>query len=116
MLTKNQASAALDQLIVDAQRRSDERKLRRLQSRAGPRPPGLTLAEFDTAVEKAESTLFRSGMLWTVVAALLLIMIALIRFRAIGVLPALVPVSMLLLHFVRRRLVAAQLRRDRTGR
>jgi len=70
VLTKDQASAVADQLIADAECKSNEKALARLALRAGRPPTGVSTARFRALVNESERHVATSWkLLWPVGAA-----------------------------------------------
>ncbi len=110
MLTKQQASVVADQLIVDAKSRNDRRTLARLEARGGVIPQGISLDQFKQLVAQGQSHLIRTWQFAFTLACLVGLLSAEVYFHAGQLVVGTIPVGMLLMRLLARRLVAKFIR------
>lgn len=110
MLTKDQASAVADQLIADAESKSNKKALARLVFRAGQPPQGVSTPRFKDLVDEAERRVAMSWKLLCPAGATIIIIVALYYVHAAQVLIGFIPCALLSLTMIRRRLVRSYIR------
>jgi hypothetical protein len=110
MLTKQQASVAADQLIVDAKLRNDRRTLARLEARGGVIPKGISPDQFKELVAQGQSHLFRTWQFAFALVGLVGVLSVEVYFHAGQLVVGTIPVGMLLMRLLARRLVAKFIR------
>jgi hypothetical protein len=110
MLTKQQASVAADQLIVDAKLRNDRRTLARLEARGGVIPQNMSLNQFKELVAQGQSHLFRTWQFAFALVGLVGVLSAEVYFHAGQLVVGTIPVGMLLMRLLAGRLVAKFIR------
>jgi hypothetical protein len=111
VITREQASAAADQLTAAAELSRNRKVLSRLVRRAGKPPPGMTVECFRERVEEAERQVRTSWVLLCAYGASLLVLVALYYAHATAAFVGAMPVLVLSQVAVRRKLVASRIRR-----
>jgi hypothetical protein len=106
MLTKQQASVAADQLIVDSKLHNDRRTLARLEARGGVIPQGLSLDQFKELVAQGQSRLFGTWQFAFGLVGLVGVLSAEFYFHAGQLVVGTIPAGMLFMRLLARRLVA----------
>lgn len=115
MLTKDQASVVADQLIVGAKTSNDGKALRRLESRGGPMPRGISLDRFSALVAKEQSRVILRWQFLVFVAALAGVLGVEVYFHASAIVVGTVPMGLLLARLIARKLVAKGVRETIRG-
>jgi hypothetical protein len=116
MLTKQQASIAADQFIVDAKLRNDRRTLARLEARGGVIPQDMSLDQFKELVAQGQSHLFRTWQFAVALVGLVGVLSAEVYFHAGQLVVGTIPAGMLLMRLLARRLVAKFIRETVRGK
>jgi hypothetical protein len=112
MLTKEQASVAADQLVVDARSHNDRKALARLEERGGPIPRGMSLDQFWALVERGQSRLWRTWQFAGLVVAWMGLVTAEGYFHASALIVSTSVVGALVIRLVTRKLVAKFVREN----
>jgi hypothetical protein len=110
VLTKEQISIAGNQLVAEATVKRDREVLKRLESRFGPKPPGMDVGQFKERTVAAQFWLLRSWQFWSLIAGYAAVLAVPIYFHIQPAVIAAIPFCALVVRLVSRWLTTKFIR------